>query len=127
MDRAFTPFTLNGLTLHNRFIKTAAYEGMFENGLPTKKLTDHHLAMVRGGVALTTVSYGAVSADGRTFKEQMYINDKSVKKLELLAEEVHKAGGKVSIQLTHCGYFSKNTEIERPIGPSRLFNVLCRV
>ncbi len=122
MERAFTPLTLGRLTLRNRFIKTATYEGMYEHGLPTPQLTAHHVAMARGGVALTTVSYGAVTADGRTFKDQMYLNDKSLRKLEALAGAVHRAGGKVSIQLTHCGYFSKNTEISRPVGPSRLFN-----
>ncbi len=122
MQKAFTKISLGNLTLKNRFIKTTTYEGMFDNGMPNQKLTYHHVSMAKGGVALTTVSYGAVTADGRTFKEQMYINDKSLPKLKELAEKVHGTGGKVSIQLTHCGYFSKNSEISQPIGPSRLFN-----
>ncbi len=122
MQRAFEKFLLNGLELKNRFIKTATYEGMYEQGLPTQQLTDHHVAMAKGNVALTTVSYGAVTPDGRTFKDQMYIHDKSLEKLELLAKAVHNAGGKVSIQLTHCGYFSKNTETGKPLAPSRIFN-----
>jgi len=122
MKHAFNTVLIGSLRLKNRFIKTATYEGMYENGMPTEKLTQHHLEITLGGVALTTVSYGAVTADGRTFKEQMYLNDKSIEKLSILAKKVHDAGGKVSIQLTHCGYFSKNSEISRPIGPSRLFN-----
>ncbi len=122
MKRAFTGFSIGDMSLKNRIIKTATYEGMYRDGLPTPELTKHHTEIAEGGVALTTVSYGAVTADGRTFKEQMYLNDKSIAKLGSLAGEVHKAGGKVSIQLTHCGYFSKNTDIPRSIGPSRLFN-----
>ncbi len=122
MQRAFTKISLGKVTLKNRFIKSATYEGMYENCLPTQKLIDHHVSMATGGVALTTVSYGAVTADGRTFKEQMYINNKSLERLKMLANKVHDAGGKVSMQLTHCGYFSKNTEISQSIGPSRLFN-----
>ena len=122
MEHSFAPVSIGSLTLKNRFIKTATYEGMYDNCLPNEKLTGHHVEMINEGVAMTTVSYGAVTADGRTFKEQMYINEKSVEKLKHLAEQAHKAGGKVSIQLTHCGYFSKNTEIKQPIGPSRLFN-----
>ena len=80
------------------------------------------MALVKGNVGLTTISYGAVSTDGRTFKDQMCINKPSLLKLEKLANEVHKAGGKVSIQLTHCGYFSKNKDIKRPLAPSRVFN-----
>ncbi len=122
MVRAFTKTSLDGLELKNRFVKTATFEGMYDDGIPNQQLIDHHVAMVKGGVALTTVSYGAVSPDGRTFKTQMYINERSLKKLEVLAFEVHKTGGKVSIQLTHCGYFSKNTDVKNPLAPSRIFN-----
>lgn len=122
MLKAFVKTALHGLKLNNRFIKTATFEGMYDHGIPNQQLIDHHVAMIKGGVALTTVSYGAVSPDGRTFRTQMYIHDQSLKKLETLASEVHNAGGKVSIQLTHCGYFSKNTDIKKPLAPSRLFN-----
>lgn len=110
------------LILKNSFIKSATYEGMFKNGIPTQKLIDHHVGMAKGNVGLTTVSYGAVSPDARTFREQMYINPKSLEKLKLLASEVHKATGKISMQLTHCGYFSKNKDIKHPLAPSKVFN-----
>jgi len=122
MKRAFQKKNLGTCELKNCFIKTATYEGMYDNGIPKQQLIDHHVSMAKGGVALTTVSYGAVSPDGRTFKDQMYINDQSLEKLQLLAKEVHAVGGRVSIQLTHCGYFSKNTDIKRPLAPSRVFN-----
>jgi len=123
-EKAFSEKRLGDsrLRLKNVFIRSAAYEGMFDQGIPTQALIDHHVAMARGEVALTTVSYGAVSADGRTFIDQMYINDQSLKGLKVLADEVHKAGGKASIQLTHCGYFSKNKEVKYPLAPSRVFN-----
>lgn len=122
MERAFHKKKLGNIFLKNSFIKSAAYEGMHDDGIPNRKLIDHHVSMAKGGVALTTVSYGAVSPDGRTFRDQMYIHDKSLEKLKVLANEVHDAGGKVSMQLTHCGYFSKNTDHKRPLAPSRVFN-----
>ena len=112
----------SGLTLKNVFIRSAAYEGMADQGIPNQKLIDHHVNMARGVVALTTVSYGAVSADGRTFNDQMYINDQSLEALKVLASQVHSAGGKVSLQLTHCGYFSKNRDMLHPLAPSKVFN-----
>jgi 2,4-dienoyl-CoA reductase-like NADH-dependent reductase (Old Yellow Enzyme family) len=108
--------------LKNCFIKSATFEGMYKNGLPTSALTDHHVAMAHGEVALTTVSYGAVSPEARTFNNQMYINKESLKQLRVLADEVHKADGKVSMQLTHCGYFSKNKDFKKPLAPSCVFN-----
>lgn len=122
MKTAFTPRTLHQTTFKNAFIKTATFEGMYDNGNPNEKLLKHHVDLAKGNVALTTISYGAVSPDARTFKTQMYINDQSLEKLKVIAQEVQKAGGKVSIQLTHCGYFSKNTEFKRPLAPSRVFN-----
>ena len=122
LKHAFTKKEHSNLLLKNAFIKSATYEGMFKNGIPTQQLVEHHTAMAKGNVALTTVSYGAVSPDARTFKDQMYINDKSLVKLKELAGEVHNAGGKVSMQLTHCGYFSKNKDITRPLAPSKVFN-----
>jgi len=124
IEQAFTETKMghSDLRLKNVFIRAAAYEGMLDDGLPNQDLIDHHVAIARGDVALTTVSYGAVSASGRTFNTQMYINELSLPKLKVLAVEVHKAGGKVSMQLTHCGYFSKNKDIGQPLAPSRVFN-----
>jgi 2,4-dienoyl-CoA reductase-like NADH-dependent reductase (Old Yellow Enzyme family) len=112
----------SGLRLKNVFIRSAAFEGMLEDGLPNQDMTDHHVAMAQGSVALTTVSYGAVSSDGRTFNTQMYIHERSLARLKELAAGVHRAGGKISMQLTHCGYFSKNRDISRPLAPSRVIN-----
>lgn len=124
LNKAFSPKKLGGgnMLMKNVFIKSATFEGMYKNGIPTEKLIDLHVAMAKGGVALTTVSYGAISEDARTFKDQMYINDQSLKKLKILTQKVHEAGGKASMQLTHCGYFTKNTQIIKPLAPSRVFN-----
>jgi 2,4-dienoyl-CoA reductase-like NADH-dependent reductase (Old Yellow Enzyme family) len=124
IEKAFTEKKLghSDLRLRNIFIRSAAYEGMLDDGLPNQDLIDHHVAMAHGNVALTTVSYGAVSANGRTFNTQMYIHAGSLKKLKELANEVHKADGLVSMQLTHCGYFSKNKDSRQPLAPSRVFN-----
>ena len=122
--KAFSPkkIGLSALEINNVFIKSATFEGMYSDGIPNQKLIDHHVALARGGVGMTTVSYGAVSADARTFDDQMYINAESLKALEILAQKVHKAGGKISMQLTHCGYFSKNKKAKNILAPSKLFN-----
>jgi 2,4-dienoyl-CoA reductase-like NADH-dependent reductase (Old Yellow Enzyme family) len=112
----------SNLILKNVFIKSATYEGMFKNGIPTQNLMEHHVSMATGNIAMTTVSYGAVSPDARTFREQMYMHSRSLEKLKLLASKVHKAGGKVAMQLTHCGYFTKNKDIKKPLAPSKIFN-----
>lgn len=123
-NSSFSSKTLgnSSLSLKNRFIKSATYEGMYKKGIPSQNLIDHHVDLVKGGVGMTTVAYGAVSAEARTFEDQMFINQSSIKPLKKLVKEVHKAGGRVSMQLTHCGYFSKNKSAKKLLAPSKLFN-----
>lgn len=122
MDQAFAKKILGNIPLRNVFIKTATYEGMYDKGMPNQKLRDLHVSMAKGNVGLTTIAYASVSADGRTFSEQMYIHDRAVRKLGDIVDAVHHAEGKISIQLSHCGYFTKNASVKRPLAPSRVFN-----
>lgn len=122
--RVFGPAALGGLTLRNRVIKTATYEGMTPGGMPAPALTAHHRALAEGGVGMTTVAYCAVSPNGRTFAEQMFMRPAIVPALRDLTGAVHGAGAAVSLQLGHCGFFSKNREMPGrfPLGPSWTFN-----
>jgi 2,4-dienoyl-CoA reductase-like NADH-dependent reductase (Old Yellow Enzyme family) len=120
----FTPGTLGGLTLRNRVIKTATYEGMCPGGMPSPALVEHHRAIAAGGVAMTTIAYCAVSPNGRTFAEQLTMRPEVLPGLRAVTDAVHSEGAAASIQLGHCGYFSKNKEltIPRPLGPSFRIN-----
>jgi 2,4-dienoyl-CoA reductase-like NADH-dependent reductase (Old Yellow Enzyme family) len=128
MRRALTPFRLGGLTLRNRVIKTATFEGMSRGGVPSPALTDHHVELARGGVGMTTLAYVAVSPHGRTFADQLVMHESLVAQLRALTDAVHEAGAAVSIQLGHCGGFSKDLQQRRhdppgPLGPSRAINL----
>jgi len=122
--KVFTPGRLGGVELRNRVIKTATYEGMCPGGFPSDALVEHHRQLAAGGVGMTTVAYCAVSPNGRTFSEQMYMRGEIIPKLRELTSTVHQAGSAVSLQLGHCGYFSRNKEIpgRRPLGPSFALN-----
>jgi 2,4-dienoyl-CoA reductase-like NADH-dependent reductase (Old Yellow Enzyme family) len=125
---AFTPGRINGLRLRNRIIKTATYEGMSPGGAPNAALVEHHVALARGGVGMSTLAYCAVDASGRTFADQLVVNEAAVEPLRQLTSRVHEAGAAMSIQLTHCGGFSKDLAQGRatrpgPRGPSRALNL----
>jgi len=124
LAKALSPAMLGRVELRNRIIKTATYEGMTPGGTPSDALVRHHVELARGGVGMTTVAYCAVSPDGRTFAEQMWMRDAIVPALSALVSAVHVEGARVSLQLGHCGYFSRNTELpgRRSLGPSRLLN-----
>lgn len=124
LARALGPARLGPLTLRNRIIKTATFEGMTPHGAPSPALERHHVDLARGGVGMTTVAYCAVSPNGRTFAEQMWMREEIVEALARLTAAVHAEGAAVSLQLGHCGYFSRNSELpgRRSLGPSRLLN-----
>jgi 2,4-dienoyl-CoA reductase-like NADH-dependent reductase (Old Yellow Enzyme family) len=121
---AFAPARLNGLALRNRVIKTATYEGMCPGGMPSDALVEHHRALAAGGVGMTTVAYCAVSPDGRTFAEQMTMRRETVSPLRRVTDAVHREGGAASLQLGHCGWFTKNAGLSTwlPRGPSLTVN-----
>jgi 2,4-dienoyl-CoA reductase-like NADH-dependent reductase (Old Yellow Enzyme family) len=117
---AFTPGRIGPLTLRNRVIKTATYEGMCPGGVPSEALMDHHRELAAGGVGMTTLAYCSVSPNGRTFSEQMFMREEIVPQLRRLTDAVRAEGAAASIQLGHCGAFSRNEllTIPRPLGPS---------
>lgn len=102
----FDPVQIGPLRLRNRFIKSATNEGMAKGGVPSKMLVEHHRRMAAGGAALTTVAYCAVSPDGRTFEDQVLLDEPSLKHLRVLTEAVHRQGGAACAQITHGGAFN---------------------
>lgn len=103
---AFDPIRIGPLQLRNRFIKSGANEGMAKGGVPSRMLVEHHRAVAAGGVAMTTVAYCAVSADGRTFEDQVQLEPGTVKHLKVLTGAVHREGAAASAQITHGGAFT---------------------
>lgn len=105
--QAFESWKLAGLTLRNRIIKTATFEGMCKAGVISEDLINFHRRHAEGGTAMTTVAYGAVSRDARTFNDQIVLEDDSVPSLRLLTDAVHREGAAASIQLAHAGGFTR--------------------
>lgn len=101
----FDPVTIGPITLRNRFIKSGANEAMTIDGAPSKALLQHHRDLAAGGVGMTTVAYGAVSKEGRTLANQVWIRREILPDLRALTEAVHAEGGKISFQITHGGAF----------------------
>ena len=119
----FTPAKLGSQRLRNRIIKSATFEGMSPGGVASPALTEHHTELARGGVAMTTVAYCSVSEDGRTFEDQLSLRRESWPQLRQLTESVHREGAAASLQLGHCGFFTKlGPRSRRPLSASRSFN-----
>ena len=125
MTDAFAPAQLGPVTLRNRTIKAATFEGAAPGGLVSQKLIDYHLAVAEGGVGMTTVAYLAVSPEGRTHADQIHWRPEALPGLQRLTEAIHAAGAKVAAQIGHAGPVANSASNGLPsIGPSRHFNGL---
>jgi 2,4-dienoyl-CoA reductase-like NADH-dependent reductase (Old Yellow Enzyme family) len=113
----FSPAALGPLLLRNRIIKAATFEGMSPASVVSSTLIDFHRRMAAGGVAMTTVSYVAVSRDGRGAPNEIYIHDAAAGGLARIASAVHAEGAAISAQLGHAG--AVGTIRKRYLGPSR--------
>jgi 2,4-dienoyl-CoA reductase-like NADH-dependent reductase (Old Yellow Enzyme family) len=99
----FEPAELGPITLRNRVVKSATFEGMARGGLVSDSLIDFHRAQAAGGVAMTTLAYCAVSPEGRGAPHEIVLREEAVEGLSRLAEAVHEHGTAISAQIGHAG------------------------
>jgi 2,4-dienoyl-CoA reductase-like NADH-dependent reductase (Old Yellow Enzyme family) len=116
MTDPFAPARLGPVSLRNRVLKAATFEGMSPGGVVSQSLIDFHRQMAAGGTAMTTVSYISVSRDGRGAPNEIYIHDRAADGLERIASAVHAEGAAISAQLGHAG--AVGTIRKRYLGPS---------
>lgn len=123
-SKLFTPYQLGPITLRNRFIRSAAFENMCKDNLPSQQLEDYHVSVARGGVGMTTVAYCAVDRSGVSFDGQLYVRQEALPGLKKLTDAIHAEGAKASIQLGHCGNMTHYYTCKcMPVSASNGFNL----
>jgi 2,4-dienoyl-CoA reductase-like NADH-dependent reductase (Old Yellow Enzyme family) len=121
MSKLFEIGEINGMTLSNRFVRSATWEGMAaDDGACTPKLIDAMAALAEGGIGLIITSHAYVSPEGQAGPWQLGVyDDDLVPGLESMAKAVHEKGGKIVMQLAHAGYFSfAKLTGQAPMAPS---------
>jgi len=118
----FGPARLGPLTLKNRIIKSATFEGASPKGVVTDELIAFHERVARGGAAMTTVAYLAVSPEGRTDRHCVLLGEGSLSGLGRLTAAVHGAGALASAQIGHAGPVANSKSNGAPaLSPTRRF------
>ena len=103
MSILFTEARLGHITLRNRSIRSAAFEGMSPGHLVSDDLIQYHRSVAAGGVGMTTVAYASVSQSGLSFNHQLWLRKEAISGLRTLTDAVHKEGAAAAIQIGHCG------------------------
>lgn len=120
----FTPASIGPLTLRNRTIRAAAFEGMGKDNNPTQQLIDYHASVAAGGIGMTTVAYAAVTQSGLSFPTQIWLRPEVTPLMQQLTGAIHKEGAAASIQIGHCGNMSHKYVCGcRPVSTNNGFNL----
>lgn len=121
MNTIFDQTTINGMTLGNRLVRSATWEGMCDaDGKPGQKLIDFYRALARGNVGLVITGYTFVSPEGKQLPGKMGIHtDDFADVMKDMTKAVHDEGGKICIQLVHAGGQTDTGNAGRqPLAPS---------
>lgn len=119
----FDPARLGPLTLRNRIIKAATFEGVMPRGAVTNQLIDFHCRVAQGGAAMTTVAYCAISPGGRVNRDTLVMSEEILVDLRRLTDAVHEEGAAISAQLGHAGLVADVRSNRHPtLAPSTQFS-----
>jgi 2,4-dienoyl-CoA reductase-like NADH-dependent reductase (Old Yellow Enzyme family) len=121
MRKIFDETRMGAVTLPNRLMRSATWEGMCEqDGRPTQKLAGYYAELAKGGVGLIVTGYTFIRPDGKQLPGQMGIHtDAFAAEMKALTAAVHHHGGKICLQLVHVGGQTSTKTIGcRPVAPS---------
>lgn len=102
-SRLFGTAVLGPLQLRNRIVKAATFEGRTPKGQITDDLVAFHAEVARGGAALTTVAYCAVSPGGRVHRHCAVLDEDAIVPFRRLTDAVHAEGAAAAAQIGHAG------------------------
>ena len=120
----FTPASIGPVTLRNRTIRSAAFEGMGKDNNPTPQLKEYHMSVAKGGVGMTTLAYAGICRSALSFNSQLWLRPEITAELRDITDGIHSHGAKASIQIGHCGNMTHwATAGCIPVGASSGFNL----
>jgi len=105
----FQSFDLHGLPLHNRIVMapmTRARAG--KERIPNVLMAEYYTQRVAAGLVITEATTISEQANGWNESPGIY-TDEMVDGWKIVVESVHRAGGKIFLQLWHCGRASHSS------------------
>ena len=121
MKELFESTHVQGLSLANRFINSATWDGCADDkGFCTPRNIDMLVERVRGGVGLIITGMAFVKPEGRAAPWQLAAHgDEFIAGLTRMAGAIHDAQGKVVLQLAHAGCYAPSALTgQEALGPS---------
>lgn len=119
-DMVFTPLQLRNITLKNRLIRSATYEGCGDSyGYPISKLYKIYDDLARGGVGTIITGFAFISQDGRAMQRAQtgIDNDNKIKAWSEIIAPMKKQYPEVALflQLAHAGRQTLSKVTKHPV------------
>jgi 2,4-dienoyl-CoA reductase-like NADH-dependent reductase (Old Yellow Enzyme family) len=106
MSVLFSESKIGSLGLVNRLIRTTSHEGLADNrGRPKLEQFEFYKGFIEGGIGLVITGYAGISQAGKSalYHMTMIDSDDLIPSHRKLVERVHEIGGKIVLQIAHCG------------------------
>jgi 2,4-dienoyl-CoA reductase-like NADH-dependent reductase (Old Yellow Enzyme family) len=105
MSELFEPFTINGLELRNRFMRSATTSYYSDDkGVVRPEIIELYGGLAQGEVGLIVKGHLYVSDKGKAHTGMAGISqDYHIPKLRELVDNVHSYGGVIAAQINHAG------------------------
>ncbi|MEW6359844.1 MAG: NADH:flavin oxidoreductase [Planctomycetota bacterium] len=115
------PMTIGGLTIKNRFVRSATAERLAKkDGSIDEKMVDLYRTLAEGGTGLIITGHSFVRLDGKANARMSGIDtDDKIPQWRKVTDAVHVADAKIAIQINHAGRQTTEATIgEQPKAPS---------
>lgn len=124
MSILFNKANIGTMELTNRMIRTASHEGLADSrGRPTDEQFHFYRGFIEGGIGLVITGYAGISQAGKSalYHMNMIDSDELIPYHRKLVDRVHEIGGKIVLQICHCGRQTWSSETGEPlVAPSAI-------
>jgi 2,4-dienoyl-CoA reductase-like NADH-dependent reductase (Old Yellow Enzyme family) len=118
MSSLFTKGNIGTLELKNRMIRTASHEGLAdERGRPSEAQFQFYKKFIEGGIGLVITGYAGIMQAGKSalYHMTMIDSDDLIPAHRDLVDRIHGIGGKIVLQIAHCGRQTWSSETGEPL------------
>jgi 2,4-dienoyl-CoA reductase-like NADH-dependent reductase (Old Yellow Enzyme family) len=119
MSILFSKAKIGTMELPNRMTRTASHEGLADDrGRPTNKQFEFYRCFVEeGGIGLVITGYAGIMQSGKSalFHMTMIDSDELIPDHQRLVNRIHQVGGKIALQIAHCGRQTWSSETGQPL------------
>ncbi|WP_128378159.1 NADPH-dependent 2,4-dienoyl-CoA reductase [Streptomyces cavernae] len=119
-----SPLDLGFTTLSNRVLMGSMHTGLEEAERGFERMAEFYAARARGGVGLIVTGGIAPNEAGRPYEGGAKLTTEAeAARHTLVTEAVHRAGGKIALQILHCGRYAYHpglvapSALQAPISP----------